>query len=241
MDPSHLQELIDLEETYWWHLAKRQLVASLLVRMIPPPGRLIEGGIGSAGNLMAFAKLGYDVSGLDILPAAVDHARQRGLEQVWQHDLSQPWPQDDQSARVVVLLDVLEHMADPQQVLQHARAVLRPGGGIVVTVPAYGWLYSQWDRALGHYRRYTADQLVKLAAAASLRVSWLSYWNSFSLPAAMVVRTFQRLVPREQKPDFPRISPVINRLLLTMAAWERWYLRKGRAPLGLSLVGVLQK
>lgn len=111
-------------------------------------------------------------------------ASERGLEHVRQRDLSQPWPLEPQSVRVAVLLDVLEHLADPVQVLKHVADVLEPDGGIIVTVPAYPWLYSNWDKSLGHFRRYTAKTLKQHAAEASLRVEWLSQWNSFSLPAA---------------------------------------------------------
>jgi SAM-dependent methyltransferase len=144
------------------------------------------------------------------------------------------------SARVVVLLDVLEHMADPVQVLKHAANVLAPGGGIILTVPAHRWLYGGWDRSLGHCRRYTPRELRQHAEAALLRVSWLSYWNAFSLPAAIAVRGYQRCVPREVRPDFPRVSPAVNRLLLGLASVERWCLQRFRSPLGLSLVGVLR-
>ena len=58
MDPSHLQELVTLEDSYWWHVAKRQLVTRLLQRYCPPPGRLVEGGIGSGRNLVEFSELG---------------------------------------------------------------------------------------------------------------------------------------------------------------------------------------
>ena len=131
-------------------------------------------------------------------------------------------------------------MADPVGVLQHASAALAPQGGIVVTVPAHAWLFGVWDRSLGHYRRYTPKSLRQHAEAASLRVEWWSYWNAFSLPAAVLVRGYERCFPRESPAVFPRVSPVMNRLLLTLAAWERWYVQRFPSRIGLSLVGVLR-
>ncbi len=241
MDPSHLDELVRLEDSYWWHVAKRQLVTKILKSHFPAPGRLVEGGIGSSRNLLEFQELGYEVAGFDIMPESVEHGRQKGLRNVRQHDLSQAWPLEPASTRAVVLLDVLEHMADPVQVLKNAADVLEPNGGIVMTVPAYPWLFSDWDRSLGHYRRYTIRELRSHAKAASLKVKWVTHWNAFSFPAAVAVRGFERCFPQERSPDFPRVSPIVNSTLLTLARMERWCLQRMHVPLGLSLVGVLTK
>ena len=219
MEHQHLNELIALEDAYWWHVAKRELVTHILQSEFPPPGRLIEGGTGSARNLLEFQRLGYRVGGMDSLAAAVEHARSRGLEDVHQHDLSEPWPWPDHSSQVVVLLDVLEHMADPVGVLQHAKQSLEPGGGVVFTVPAYPWLFSDWDRALGHYRRYTPELLRRQAGQAGLQTTWLTHWNAFSLPAAVAVRSYERCVGRRQGANFPRVAPAVNRIY---SPWRRW-------------------
>jgi hypothetical protein len=79
------------------------------------------------------------------------------------------------------------------------------------------------------------------AAEAGLKVEWLSHWNSFSLPAAIAVRGYQKCLPRDCKPDFPRVSPLMNRMLLSMASCERSWLASATSPFGLSLVGVLRK
>lgn len=240
MNSTHLQELIDLEEGYWWHVAKRALVSRLLKSHFPAPGRLVEGGIGSARNLLDFQQRGYQVTGFDIMPEAVEHARQRGIEDAHVLDLSEPWPLPPKSVRAGVLLDVLEHLADPVQVLRNAASVLEPGGGLVVTVPAYPWLYSAWDRHLGHYRRYTAKQLKKHADQAGFKVTWLSHWNAFTLPAAVIVRGLNRVFKREGHSDFPRVSPTVNSLLTRSAQVERNWLLGAGLPVGLSLVGVLK-
>ena len=153
MEQSHFEDLIHLEDTYWWHVAKRQLATRLLQSRFPAPGRLVEGGVGSARNLLEFRDLGYEVTGFDVMPEVVEHARQRGLSDVRRHDLSEPWPLEPDSIRAVVLLDVLEHVDNPVQVLRNVSRILQPGGGIVLTVPAYPLLYSSWDERLGHRRR----------------------------------------------------------------------------------------
>lgn len=240
MQAAHLDELIELEDSYWWHVAKRELAVSLLNRYFPAPGTLVEGGVGSSRNLIAFRDLGYDVRGFDVMPEAVACASERGLD-VRLHDLAQPWPVEAESLRAVVLLDVIEHVADPVAVLAHVRDALAPGGGAIVTVPAYQWLFSDWDAALGHYRRYTTKMLKTQAGQAGLKVLKLTHWNAFTLPAAVAVRSGQRMFPQGRAAEFPRVSPFTNRLLLGCAAAERWMMRRLPVPCGLSVVGVLAK
>jgi len=239
MDLRHLDDLALLEDSYWWHVSKRQLILTLLARYAPS-GRLIEGGVGGCGNLLAFRSTGYDVTGLDILPEAIEYGRRRGLENLFCHDLLQPWPVADSSFEVAVLLDVIEHVAEPVTLLTHAYRALRPGGVVVLTVPAYPWLFGPWDQQLGHHRRYTVKTLREQAAAAGFRVQWLTYWNAFSLPAAAVVRVWQRL-RTQGGVEFPRVRPMVNRTLLRIASTERRWLKTWRLPFGLSLVGVLTR
>ncbi|MBW3543386.1 MAG: class I SAM-dependent methyltransferase [Planctomycetes bacterium] len=241
MDIAHLSELAELEDGYWWHIAKRRLVEGLLTRHFPPPGLLVEGGIGASRNLVAFRDAGYEVAGFDVLEEAVAYARRHGLENAQVHDLGEPWPVEAESANAVVLLDVLEHVADPVRVLSHARSALKTGGGVVCTVPACPWLFGDWDRRLGHHRRYTANLLREHAREAGFSVRWLNHWNAFTLPAAVVVRGFQRLFPRGRAAEFPRVSWTTNAVLKGMARAERSLLNALPLPFGLSLVGVLVK
>jgi len=241
MDAGHLTELIELEDSYWWHVAKRRLVNRLLQKHFPPPGRVVEGGVGSARNLLAFREQGYEVGGMDLMEASVAHAHERGLHDVHVHDLTQEWPFEPKSTDAVVLLDVIEHLSDPVAALRHAHRILKPGGGALVTVPAYQWLFGEWDERLGHYRRYTRKRLRKEAEEAGFSVSWLSHWNSFTLPAAVAVRSYQKLIPKRREPVFPRVSKLANRALLKLADMERGLIASCPAPCGLSVVGVLRK
>jgi len=240
MDARHLDELKEVERSYWWHRAKRALVRRVLRQHYPPPGRLVEGGVGAGANLLSFARAGFQVSGLDIAPASVEYCRGRGLQDVQVHDLQQPWPMEPRSARVVVLLDVLEHLSDPIQALGHAANVLEAGGGIVFTVPAGPSLMGPWDEMLGHYRRYTPAMIRRQANEAGLQIVWLSHWNSFTYPLAWTIRRVQRWRRAPSGTEFPKVSPLVNRCLLALAAGERSLLGKCPVPIGLSLVGVLK-
>lgn len=240
MDRHHLDELISLEESYWWHVAKRRLVLDLLRRHLPPPGLLVEGGIGAGGNLLACQRMGYEVVGFDIMSESVEQVRRRGIERVQQLNLEEDWPIEQGSARAVLLLDVIEHLDRPELALRHAARTLRPDGGVIVAVPAGPWLMGPWDRALGHRRRYTQRMLKDQAVAAGLQVVWASHWNAFSLPAALLVRLVQRMRGGSHSAEFPRVAKPINAALKACAAVERAVMRAAPAPIGLSIVGVLR-
>lgn len=238
MDPAHLEELARIERDYWWHVTKRRLAMEALRRFLPPPGRLVEGGFGGGEGLRTFGAMGYEVCGLDRMAAAVEAARARGLT-AEVHDLDQPWPPALQQLHVVVLLDVLEHLDDPAAALGHAREALAPGGGILVTVPAWPELYGPWDEMLGHKRRYTRRTLAADAARGGLRIRWMTAWNAFSLPAAVAVRLTEQGLGLQRNADFPAVHPVVNRLLCGLGRLELRATRLSPLPLGLSLLAVL--
>jgi hypothetical protein len=126
-------------------------------------------------------------------------------------------------------------------VLEHAYGALSDDGAVFITVPAYPWLFGRWDEQLGHFRRYTIREFRRQASEAGFRVQWLNHWNSFTLPAAMAVRGWEKVFPQQNQPDFPEVSGFTNRLLLTAAAAERYCMDMPGVPAGLSLVGVLRK
>ena len=241
MESAHLDQLIQLEESYWWHVAKRNWATQLLTQFVPPPSRIIEGGIGAAGNLLSWQQLGYQVAGLDCMPESIEHACKKGLNNVHQHDLHHPWPVEHSSAEAIVLLDVLEHLQDPVLALRNAAQCLTATGKIIFTVPAYPFLFSDWDERLGHFRRYTASTLQLHAREAGLRVVKLSHWNSFTLPAACVLRVIRKVFPSPTGTEFPKVSPWVNRTLIRVAEMEKRLSDNLDIPFGLSLVGVLAK
>jgi 2-polyprenyl-3-methyl-5-hydroxy-6-metoxy-1,4-benzoquinol methylase len=241
MEAAHLHQLIQLEDSYWWHVAKRHWATQLLKQHAPPPSRIIEGGIGAAGNLLRWQQLGYQVAGLDCMPESIEHASKQGLDNVHRHDLHLPWPVENGSAEAIVLLDVLEHLRYPSLALRNAAQCMSESGKIIFTVPAYPMLFSDWDERLGHFRRYTSNMLRIHAKEAGLRVLQLTHWNSFTLPVACVLRMLRKVFPSKTGSEFPHVSPWVNRMLIHAADVEHRISRKLHIPVGLSLVGVLSR
>ncbi|NOY75768.1 MAG: class I SAM-dependent methyltransferase [Kiritimatiellaeota bacterium] len=241
MNTTHLNELKVLEEGYWWHLAKRRLLFEFSIKTCPPPARILEVGTGAGGNLLHFKRLGYDVRGFDIMPEAVRYCNERGLSAVSVHDIAEPWPVPDSSMDMVVVMDVLEHLERPGEALKFAWKAIVPGGRIILSVPACPFLMGPWDRALGHFRRYSSGMLRWELAHAGFESESVGYWNLFSLPAAFVVRGAQRFSSEKHTSEFPRVPRWLNKTLLGCAWFERKILRKSPVYYGLSIMGVFRK
>lgn len=241
MDPRHLEDLIAIERTYWWHVSKRALVQQLLHAHAPAPCTVMEGGVGGGLMLRSLADKGYSVAGFDLSPQAVHHCHQLGLSAVTVHDLQTPWPVQNGSVGAVLLLDVLEHLINPVDVLRYVACALVPGGVAIITVPAIPLLLGPWDKMLGHLRRYSRSMLQHTVTAAGLGMRWVSHWNAFSLPPAILVRGVERLGGRPAGPEFPHVHPAVNTALVLAARAERALLRHTSLPVGLSLVAVLEK
>jgi len=150
---------------------------------------------------------------------------------------------DSGCAAAVTLLDVLEHIEDDPRALKEMVRLVRPGGLVAITVPAMRSLWSDWDEALGHVRRYSRRELLELVAMPEAEVLRCAYFNTFALPVIFAVRAWRRLVP--PKPGAERaedrippklLNALLYKLLVVPSCWD-WF----RPPLGVSLLAVLRK
>ena len=243
-----MRAMIDNEDRHWWYRGRRRIVLDELARLgLGRDARVLDAGCGSGRLLDELTRFG-PVSGLELDADAVAVARRRGHEDVHVGAVEQlPWP--DETFDLVTCLDVVEHTPDDRATLLELRRVLRPGGWLLVTVPAYQWLWSRHDVVCRHYRRYDRRMLRAAAAEAGFKVERTTSFNTLLLPPAAAVRLAQRLRRRpEDASDEPHtsdveltpewLSPVLELPLRIEAAW----LRRGRTlPAGLSLLAVLRR
>lgn len=236
-------ELYQLEETYWWFIGRRELVAQMVTQYHRGTAPVIlDAGCGTGGTMAQVAPLGR-VIGCDTSSYALGFCRQRGFRELVAGDVS-ALPFASGSMDVVLNCDVLEHTHDDRVALAELVRVLRPGGTLVLTVPAHRFLWSEHDEALEHRRRYAARELRQLLQDSGMLVAKLSPVVVGVFLPILLFRLMQRLRPKA--PDAPRtdlrvLPKFANDLLVQVLRLENWLLRRMNLPVGTSLVAVAHK
>lgn len=230
-----LEMMTKAEADHWWYVAKRLLICRYW-RTDAVAGRCLDVGCGG-GATLAEASVSMPAFGVDLSADAVGHGRRTGLSTLARAEAA-ALPFADRSFSVAFALDVLEHHPVPEQLTREIGRVLTDDGLLVVTVPAFQWMWSYSDHVLGHYRRYTRGQLVEELTSAGFRVERATYFHSWLLPAAWTFRRLRALTGRtESADDFPVPAPV-NRLLLGVSRLEQRFLVGHDLPFGLSVLAV---
>jgi SAM-dependent methyltransferase len=238
---TEIERLAHFEDFYWWHRARQTIVARLLDRYLDSkPSRVLDVGCG-AGATSVVASGGGRLLGVDLGADAVAAARARGIE-VAQMDATALGTRDG-AFDLVAALDVLEHLDDDLGAAREILRSLRPGGSFIATVPAYQWLWSSHDVALGHRRRYTSGRLRKVLEDAGFEVVLCSYVMTSVLPPAAAVRLLEHLPGRRPPAEAAESGYIaLPRWLNSTLSWVvglDGYLA-GRIPLpgGLSVAAI---
>jgi SAM-dependent methyltransferase len=241
MTPQELEAMLTSDERHWWYRGRRRVLRAELDRLpLDPRARLLDAGCGSGRTLDELARYGR-VSGLDLSSVAVAAARRRGHRDV-RVGAVETMPFDDDSFDVVTCLDVIEHTPDDRVTLAELRRVTRPGGLLVVTVPAYQALWSWHDEANFHFRRYGRRELRAAATAAGWDVVADTHFNALLLAPAAAVRIAQRHHHAPSHSDLELTPPTLNRLLeLPLAIESRLLATGSRLSFGLSLLAVMRR
>ena len=234
MDPAYIAVHMEEDRSHWWFRGRLAVIRATLRRALPPRRvRLLELGCGSGNVLAALSEFGEAV-GMDAHEDLTAAARAAGLDVRVGHlpddlGVAPGW------AEVVLLLDVIEHVDDDVATLCAARKGVGEGGLLVVTVPAYRWLWSGHDEVLGHRRRYTAAELRGAVERAGFTVLRVSYFNTLLFPLLAAVRGWKRL-RGDRGHDLRRPTAPLNRLLEGVFAFERHLVPRLPLPFGASLL-----
>jgi SAM-dependent methyltransferase len=244
MDATEIARLARYEDWYWWHRARRSIIEVLLRHAVTgTENRILDVGAGTGATSLALRRFGR-VLGIDLSPEAMEIARDRGLTVARMDATALALP--DASFDVVVALDVLEHLEDDAACVRELVRVLRPGGVLLVTVPAYKWLWSSHDVANRHWRRYRRSSLRRLLQAGGLDIEVCSYvMLSMLLPAA-AYRLMERLPGRHKADEdaevrFTPVPPLMNSLLAHVASWGGHLAGRVWLPFGLSIAAVARR
>lgn len=237
LDERYFDVMATQAQVHWWYRARRALVTQMLAGELPPAARVIDVGCGTGDNLAALdAAAGGPVVGVELSPYAIRHAPRspQGAVRVGVARAEHlPFP--DACADLVTSMDVIEHLDDDAALADYHR-VLRPGGKLLLTVPAYQWLWSDHDVWAAHRRRYSRRSLVGAVERAGFRPRRVTYFNSFLVPPAAVLRrTPARHLVKGEQDEVGAASPTVDRVMTGLATLERRWARHRSVPFGLSI------
>ena len=234
------------EETHWWFAGRRKIVLSLVGKNLREKqnSKILDVGCGTGTTLRWLEKYGWTV-GIDISKEAIGYCRERGCARLIRVE-EEILPFKNRSFDCVVAMDVIEHIRNDRKALGEYRRLLKPGGFLLLTVPAYPWLWSWHDEMNRHQRRYTGECLRQALLNSGFSVMRLSYFCTYLFPLLALVRLGEKALNkifhlRTEEFDFHIPADFINRLLSRIFSAEASWLLRRNFPYGSSLLTLSRK
>jgi SAM-dependent methyltransferase len=245
MEKTYAEHYARLEGEHWWFRARRLILRDLLAHLEwPHHPRILEIGVGPGFNLLEVYPADARLEGIEPDQGLATFAAKRSPAPVFQARVDElPSEIQDAAYDGIAMFDVLEHIPDDACALQIVHRKLRPGGRIVLSAPAYNWLWGQQDIVNQHCRRYTLRTLREKLKATSFTVERATYFNTFLFPPIAAVRLAARFTRRQPaaEGDFAYVPGSSNAALFTLFASERVLLRFLDFPFGVSVFAVARK
>ena len=250
MDAGAYREFADEVDRHWWFIGRKAIFRHVVRRFVgaaAAPRRIFDLGCGMGGMLEDLSEHG-EVFGGDMAQDALVHCKEQGYPRVMKCVGGQlPFP--DASLDLITAFDCIEHIPDDVEALRECHRALKPGGRIVISVPAYQWLYSHQDHLVAHQRRYHAGMLARRLESVGFKVRRLSYINFFLfpviLPVVLLIKLKERLNPPGPDSYSSNVSIKIptwlNDLLAGIFSFERHLVANVNVPVGHSLLAVASK
>lgn len=234
------ERMAEHDEEHWWYRARRTILADIIRREIAlceHGGRILEIGCGTGHNLAMLSGFGA-VDAIEIDEGAREFAARRLGRPVGEAPLPGLEGVAEGSYDLVAILDVLEHVEADCAALASIARRLKPGGKILITVPAGQWMWSGHDVANHHFRRYSRASLRKVIGEAGLHCDFVSYFNTLLFPLAAAARIAGKITGREGSDD-AMPSRSLNALFEKAFAFERHLLGRVSMPFGVSLIAIV--
>ena len=253
MEATAYRQFLELEKSHWWFRGRRTVYFGLLRQALAgaPPKRILDLGCGMGGFLAGLRELGAGdahVVPSDVSLESLGHCRERGFgDGVLSSGYALPFADD--SFDLVCMFDAIEHIPDDARVMREVARVLRPGGHVFVSVPAYQFLYANNDRVAQHQRRYTRPMLRRVFEQAGLAVERNSHANIFLFPVILPIVLLIKGLEALRKPDAEQthtnlswpIPPFVHSLLHAIFAAELPFTRRFDWPAGHSIAALARK
>jgi SAM-dependent methyltransferase len=250
MDPNFYASYYRHEDRHWWFRWRFELITRLVAEQkTSQTFRILDAGCGTGQMLKHLEKLG-DAIGIDSSAEAISFAQSRGVKKLVRGSITDvPFP--EATFDCIVALDVIEHVDDDFGILQSLHEVLKPGGRLIITVPAYKLLWSEHDEINHHKRRYTAPDLRRLIEQAGFSVDRVTYCNTFLFLPVFAIRKYKNLVrkartsngvnPDGLESDLGDYPEFMNEAAFRVMQAENGLMRHIDLPFGVSILAVAER
>jgi len=246
MNVEEYARMYRLENSYWWFQGRKSILMNILqqhIKIDSPSFRILDVGCGTGLMMEEIRRRGNEPVGIDFSPLAMTYCQKRGLTRCVRGDVTQ-LPVLENSCDAIIALDLIEHVEDDHALLGEFYKALRPGGVLLLSVPAYQFLWSEHDDALHHFRRYARADVRRLLNRSRFHV--LRFTSAITLTCIPIIlfRFLQRLLPRKAKAPKTHLITLprfLNRLLIDSLEVEAAWLRRHTLPFGISILAMAQK
>jgi SAM-dependent methyltransferase len=241
MDPKVYERMRGLEDRHWWFRARRDILTDQIGRLgLPKAASVLEVGCGTGGNLAMLSGFGA-VTGLEPDDRARGFAAEKSGLPIESGLLPDGLPFQPEQFDLVAALDVIEHVDDDAGSVKALGKLLKPGGFMVTTVPAYQWMWSRHDELHHHKRRYDLADYRRLFDDAGLTVRKASYFNTALFAPIALVRLVKLVLGLKGADEDSMPSAAVNGLFRGLFAGERLWLRGAGFPFGVSILLIAER
>lgn len=233
----------EIEETYFWFLARNEILKKIIKNNtnLNSGDKVIDIGCGTGGFAQVLLNESYDVTCLDTEELAIEYCKKRGIKNLYLGDLKSYLSKHDNKFKAAFMLDVIEHIPDDQEVVNDVYKILEDKGYFIAAVPAFQWLWSKHDEIHMHYRRYNIKNFSKLFLNAGFKIDYVSYFNSFLFLPAVLKRFIDKITKNENDKPVDEVSSTVNNLFYKIFKSEKNLLGKFKFPFGLSIILIARK
>ena len=245
MNLEEYEVMYQVEDHHWWYLGMERITRSLLERALPPEReersrKILDAGCGTGAVMKYLVRYG-EATGFDFSAQALKFSRRRGHTRLAQASVLEV-PFASQLFDVVVSFDVLcEIGVDDGQALREFARLLKPGGSVLLRLPAYSWMRGQHDVAVHLAHRYTRGEVAAKLRASGLTPLHTSYANTFLFPIAAAKRWSERFLPQQQGSDLTLTPGAVNGVLRTILSAEAPLVKSIGLPFGLTVTALARK
>ena len=245
MKISKYHEMEALEKVHWWFIYRQNILKFILKKYLfklSKDSTIIDIGCGTGGNLQLLSENYTNVVGIDNNEFAIKYCKDKNLQNIIQGELPNLNEIEDNSADLILLFDVLEHVDEDALALFTIKNKLKKEGFILLTVPAFSFLWSQHDEDFHHKRRYGLKQIKKMLEDLGFHVIKSSYLYFLLFPLILVMRLFKQISKGySQKDDFELNNIFLNSLIIKILSLEKNLLNYFDYPFGSSILILAKK